>query len=303
MDTRNDHVLIAGSPRDPTFRYSAEAFHRQGRRPVLLDLDRFCRSGSVEGRLDDPASLSIRDGEEIVRLDRLRACYARFIELPLDQEEQGAAPWSRRRMLQAALSAADLLVVNRPDAGESNDSKPLQTWLLRQHGFHVPRSCTTNDADAAAEFIASCPRGAIYKSNSGFRSIVQPVTAADLDRLALLTTCPVLFQERIWGDDIRVHVVRDRCHAVLIRSPATDYRYDTSGLASEMPFTVPADLAARCVEITALFGLEFSGIDFVRSAQDGTFYCLEVNPMPGYHGYDLTLRGEISHSLGDLLFA
>jgi glutathione synthase/RimK-type ligase-like ATP-grasp enzyme len=205
-------------------------------------------------------------------------------------------------MLELAISAFDGLVVNRPLAGESNDAKPWQTALLAQAGFHVPRSCTTNEAAAARDFIASCRHGAIYKSNSGTRSIVQAVTADDVDRLGLLAACPVYFQERIWGADVRVHVVRDRCHAVLIRAPAVDYRYDTSGEATEEPYTIASELATRCVHITAAMGLQFSGIDFIR-ADDGTFYCLEVNPMPGYHGYDLTLSYAISESLGDLLFA
>jgi glutathione synthase/RimK-type ligase-like ATP-grasp enzyme len=113
----------------------------------------------------------------------------------------------------------------------------------------------------------------------------------------------VFFQERIWGADLRIHVVRDRCHGVLIRSPAVDYRYDRSGEVTEQPFSVPPDLAERCVSVTAALELEFSGIDFILSDHDDAYYCLEVNPMPGYAGYDLTLNYEISNSLGEVLSA
>lgn len=130
---------------------------------------------------------------------------------------------------------------------------------------------------------------------------MQAITSDDHSRFSLLTTCPVFFQERIWGADVRIHVVRDRCHGVIIRSPAVDYRYDKSGKATEHPFAIPPELAARCIDVTAAFGLEFSGIDLIRSEDEGGFYCLEVNPMPGYHGYDLTLNHEISGSLGALL--
>jgi hypothetical protein len=39
----------------------------------------------------------------------------------------------------------------------------------------------------------------------------------------------------------------------------------------------------------------------ILSDKQGEFYCLEVNPMPGYHGYDHQLNFAISDSLGALL--
>jgi glutathione synthase/RimK-type ligase-like ATP-grasp enzyme len=296
----HDPILLVGSPRDPTFGHTVEALRRQQRDVEILDLDRFCLSGSIEGRIDRPETLVVRDTGIAVNFNEFRSCYARFIDAPSDRKEGNGANWARYRVMQIAVGALDMLVVNRPDAGESNSSKPLQTALLERLGFQVPRSCSTNLEETAADFLRSCPRGAIYKSNSGERSIVQAVMPEDLERLPLLSACPVFFQERIWGDDVRVHVVRDRCHAIIIRSSEVDYRYDRSGKATEEPFEVPPVLAERCVAVTAAFGLEFSGIDFIR-AENGEFYCLEVNPMPGYHGYDLTLNGEISTSLGELL--
>jgi glutathione synthase/RimK-type ligase-like ATP-grasp enzyme len=294
-------MLLLGSPRDLTFRHTVWALGRQGRRFTVLDLDRFCAGGHVEGWLDDPATLRVMDSGDEVRLGRFRSCYARFIDLPRRLEREDPVAWGRYRFLQLAVAALDARVVNRPGAGESNDSKPLQSSLLARFGFRIPRGCATNVPGDAARFVESCPRGAIYKSNSGVRSIVQHLQPEDVGRLDAITYCPVFFQERIWGTDVRVHVVGHECHAVAIRSEAVDYRYDRSGTARDWPFTIPAELAARCVEVTAALGLEFSGIDFVQSDHDHEFYCLEVNPMPGYHGYDLTLGYAISDSLGSLL--
>lgn len=297
----NSAILLVGSPRDPTFGHTVAALQRQRLDQDILDLDRFCQTGSIDGSLDDPTSIIVSDSGASVHLASYRSCYARFVDLPSGEPADNESAWGRYRMLQLAISALNMLVVNRPGAGDSNDSKPYQTALLQHHGFHVPQSCSTNLPDAARSFIRSCREGAIYKSNSGERSIVQGVTEEDLGRLPLLADCPVLFQERIWGDDIRIHVVRDRCHGVRIRSSAVDYRYDESGTATEQAFAIPPELAARCVSVTAAFGLEFSGIDLIRDDRDGKFFCLEVNPMPGYHGYDLTLDHAISRSLGELL--
>ena len=111
----------------------------------------------------------------------------------------------------------------------------------------------------------------------------------------------MFFQERLWGDDVRVHVVADQCHAVRIRSDEVDYRYDRSGNVTEQRCDVPVEIKRKCIDATAALGLSFSGIDFVQMQSTGDYVCLEINPMPGYHGYDLTLDYGISASLGELL--
>ena len=288
-------VLILGSPRDPTFLHTVQAMTASGARFAVLDIDAFARGGHLSGSLDEPTSLRLHTIEKTWRLASFRSCYARFVDLPEGWE--GPAENARMQALQVAISSLDAFVVNRPTAGESNSSKPYQTVLLRRHGFDVPRSFTTNEPRLAGAFLETCPAGAIYKSNSAQRSIVQAVEVDDLDRLHLLVGCPVYFQERIRGSDVRVHVLRDQCFSVEIRSEEVDYRYDRSDQVTEGPHQLPPDIADRCVRITRSLGLEFSGIDFVRSDADRRYYALEVNPMPGYHGYDLTLRGAISRRL------
>ena len=283
------------------FAYSAVAFHRQGLSFLVLDLDRFCATGDIRGDLGRAESLVVGDGARSVRLDEFTSCYARFVELPLSWEPLPTAALWRFRLLQLAIESMSGLVVNRPFAGGSNNSKPHQVELLRHAGFEVPWGVSTNDPAEARDFIANCAGGAIYKSNSGIRSVVQEVGLEDLARLRTLPTCPVYFQERIEGDNVRVHVVGDRCHGVLIRSSMVDYRYDKSGNVLEQRCEVPTSLAKKCVAITARLGLIFSGIDFVRRSSNSRWVCLEVNPMPGYHGYDATLGGEICESLRKLL--
>ncbi|MFF4040284.1 hypothetical protein [Streptomyces sp. NPDC001816] len=54
------------------------------------------------------------------------------------------------------------------------------------------------------------------------------------------------------------------------------------------------------VRHTADLGTAFAGWDF-KVAGDGTYWCLEVNPMPAYDWYDRRLGGAISASLLGLL--
>lgn len=296
----SSHILVVGSPRDPTYRYTLSTPMPPSCEVVTLDLDRFAADPTIQldGEIGAQKGVSIVGSKGCVDFNEVSACYARFIDpRPESDPVVDEQVWARHRLLQLALAAAPFPVVNRPGAGESNDTKPVHTALLGASGFTVPRSCTTSSRDEALAFLESCPDGAIYKSNSGQRSIVQLVGPEDVERLSLLDRCPVYFQEQIRGTDIRVHVIGDRCHAVAIHSRTIDYRYDRSGTAREEPFIIPDALSERCVRATAALGLAFAGIDLIQRDDTGEFVALEANPMPGYHGYDLTLGGAIAASL------
>ena len=50
-------------------------------------------------------------------------------------------------------------------------------------------------------------------------------------------------------------------------------------------YDLPAELARRCVQLSAALGLAFAGID-LRIAPDGDVVCFEVNPSPAYSYYE-----------------
>ena len=70
--------------------------------------------------------------------------------------------------------------------------------------------------------------------------------------------------------------------------------------AQYFPYELPSDLVSRVVDATAAMGLTFAGWDF-KHADDGRFYALEANPMPGYHVYDGVVDREITHALVEYL--
>ena len=63
---------------------------------------------------------------------------------------------------------------------------------------------------------------------------------------------------------------------------------------------LPSHVKKDCLRVTAATGNLFSGIDF-KVDEQGNYWMLEVNPMPGYDGYDRRLGGCISQSLVHLL--
>jgi glutathione synthase/RimK-type ligase-like ATP-grasp enzyme len=199
-------------------------------------------------------------------------------------EARHATGFGELLWLWAELSPA--MMVNRPSAMASNGSKPRQALTIAAHGFAVPETLISTDADAVIEF-GERHEAVVYKSISGIRSIVSRLDLADRDRLADLSSCPTQFQQHVPGVDYRVHVVGDQVFCSRIESVADDYRYSSrQGLpVSVQPATLPGDWPDRCRALSAELDFLLAGID-LRCTPDGVWYCFEVNPSPAFSFYD-----------------
>lgn len=216
----------------------------------------------------------------------------------LDRTEL-AALYAVEGALTTLCDHGSLTVLNRPEAMASNSSKPYQLSLIAGCGFRVPDTLITTDADALRAFHARHGR-LIYKSISSARSIVGTFDPGDDVRLDDLTSCPTLFQPRIAGDDVRVHVVGQRIFASRIVSEGTDYRYAADATVTSM--LLPDDVAARCLEVSRVLGLPFTGID-LRRTPEGEWYVFEANPSPGFTYYEQLTGQPIADAVVDLLAA
>jgi glutathione synthase/RimK-type ligase-like ATP-grasp enzyme len=87
----------------------------------------------------------------------------------------------------------------------------------------------------------------------------------------------------VTGKNVRVHVVCDETVACAINSEGIDYRYSPSEIE---PFDLSPEIARRCVAVSRRLGLVLSGIDLILTPE-GEFYCLEVNPSPAFHCFDI----------------
>ncbi len=126
------------------------------------------------------------------------------------------------------------------------------------------------------------------------------MNAEHLDRLPLLRDSPTQFQAFVPGNNIRVHVVGDRCFAARIRSEAVDYRYASQeGLPPVImePTQLPSTVACACLRLTQELGLLFAGLD-LKETPEGEFFCFEVNTAPAFDYYELLASQPISAALG-----
>jgi glutathione synthase/RimK-type ligase-like ATP-grasp enzyme len=193
-------------------------------------------------------------------------------------------------------------VVNRLAGGMSNHSKPYQALHIRRCGLRTPPTLLTSDPQAARQFYEECGGQVIYKSMSGVCSIVRRIEAEHLVRLPSLRHGPAQLQAFIPGDNMRVHIVGDRCFATRIRSAAVDYRYARDdGHSVEMePATLPPEVAAACVRVACQLDLLLAGID-LKETPEGDYYCFEVNPSPEFLWYEQGSCQPISSALAELL--
>lgn len=203
------------------------------------------------------------------------------------------------QVLLSWIEMTPALVVNRPSAMSSNNSKPYQLQLIRDSGFNVPDTLVTTDPQAAREFW-KLHGSVIYKSVSGVRSIVRRLSTEHESRLDEVAHCPTQFQEYIDGTDYRVHVVSEQIFACEITSSADDYRHSQDAPPSLNACEVPREIAERCRELSACLNLAVAGID-LRRTRTGEWYCFEVNPSPGFSFYEHATGQPIAEAIADLL--
>ena len=198
--------------------------------------------------------------------------------------------------LMSCLEASDKFVVNRSEASASNNSKPYQLSVIEKAGLKIPITFITNEPAEAKQFIKD-NTDCIYKSISGIRSIVKRISESHHEYIEDVKWCPTLFQKVVPGINYRAHVINNEVYTVRIESDSLDYRY---GKTSMMIEELPADITQKCIHLTSVLGLHFSGIDLMRTP-DNEWYCFEVNSSPAYSYFELNSGLEISNALARAL--
>jgi hypothetical protein len=234
-------------------------------------------------------------GDVTAELRPESAFYCRIIDMSWSHPDDTSARARWQALtgsLQTWLDGVPGLVVNRWRGGIHNGSKPLHEAVLCEFGFNVPESITTSDLGEILAFVRRGP--AISKPICGVRADAIIVTEDDFTGFEP-TAGPVHLQRVVTGTDARIHVIGKEIVAQRVRADATDYRR-AGAIGDMLLFDPPPELQKLMVEGTRGIGLEFAGWDF-KIDDDGVFWCLEANPMPGYSPYDDCCEGAISRAL------
>lgn len=187
--------------------------------------------------------------------------------------------------MSGLFSAIDAFWINEPLRDEKAAQKLYQLKLARLCGLRPPRTCITNDPDAAGLFIAAeGETGTIYKAFSATERAwreTRLLREDELQHIANVRHAPVIFQEYIKADvDLRITVIGDEIFPAAIYSQETDYKVDfrmTMHEARFEPHRLPAAVEDGLRQLMRRLGLVYGAID-MRLTPDGEYVFLEVNP-------------------------
>lgn len=301
-------ILLWGLPGDNPLMRVLNALYRL-KHPVAFVDQRMILESEIEMCVGDGVDGTVRIGSQLIDLRTITAAYLRpYNSLQLavvERSGEGSPAWHHAlKFDDALLSWSELtsaLVVNRPTAMATNNSKPYQAGIIQSLGFAIPDTLLTTDPGAVQAFQAQHGE-VIYKSISAVRSIVSRLASGQKERLRQVAWCPSQFQEYIAGKDYRVHVVGEEVFACEIISQVDDYRYaGRQGANVDIrPYELPRDVADRCVALVAGIGLSVAGVD-LRCRSDGKWYCFEVNPSPAFTYYQDVTGQPIDEAIAHLL--
>lgn len=124
----------------------------------------------------------------------------------------------------------------------------------------------------------------VVKSLSGIRSIVVDETEFTKWNKKNLNNLPILFQEKVIGKDLRVHIVNKQLYGKISKvKEAVDYRYDSNFSTLEDLNIFTDELKRFCIEVSQNEENPLIGIDFIKT--ENSYVVLEANPSPGWSAY------------------
>ncbi|MBI3374023.1 MAG: ATP-grasp domain-containing protein [Betaproteobacteria bacterium] len=177
----------------------------------------------------------------------------------------------------AALGAAGKLVINQLDTYADHDTKAQLYEKLRAQQFPVPETLTTNDPERAWQFMKSHAE-VVVKPSVGVGS-TRLFNEQDRDRLDQFRICPVMIQERIRGDTLRINIVGDSV-VLAIRIVGSNENVDSRTAPRGFDFVkLPDEEEARIVRANRALGLHYAAWDIIES-HDGRYLYLDCNPGP-----------------------
>ncbi len=277
------------------------ALAQRGAATLRFDSDLFPTATQATFRQDAAGeSVVWSSGEHSVTLgptDALwyrRARTAARVPQTLEKQLRTACVDESETLLRGLMAVSPCFVLDLPELVKLCGHKPRQQRLAREVGMATPRTLMTNDPVQAADFVRSCAGGAVAKMLSAFAIYTEQqeeqvvfTTALNedhLSKLAGLSLCPMVFQERIEKRvELRITVIGNRIFTAAVDSASTpgaevDWRQKGVTLIKKwVPYSLPADIEASIHTYMQRIGMQYSAIDMIVEPS-GRHVFLEANP-------------------------
>lgn len=191
-------------------------------------------------------------------------------------------------------------VINPPSAQEVHRIKVSQLFSLMRAGLPVPPTVSGNDPEACRRFVEEQggehqvvlkPLAGIYKTRL--------LSEVGLDEA--LAAGPVLLQRYVRGETIRAYLVAGELHGagrILRRGSAVDSSVEQIGVE---PVELPQHAASAGWTAAERLGLSWTGMDFIRDADTGSYFILELNAAAMFAGFAQQTGCDIPGAIARLL--
>jgi glutathione synthase/RimK-type ligase-like ATP-grasp enzyme len=203
-----------------------------------------------------------------------------------------------------ALEDSGVPIFNPPSRSQLSRRKPYQLSVMRRLGVEMPATLVTNDPARARAFVddqRARGNATIVKPASG-GALTMTGEELDDDAYEYLRMAPAIFQERVFGRDLRVMVLDGEvisCAAIKVPDGTLDFRGNATYQAGRIAYDdveLPAAAQDQARQLASALGLRFTGID-IKHTDDDRYVLLEANSSPIY----LDVERKLGHPITDLL--
>lgn len=200
-------------------------------------------------------------------------------------------------------------VINPAGSIERAVDKYYTSALLEDAGIRTPRTAVTERFDEAIEAFGELGGDVVVKPlfgslGAGMVRVSDRDIAYRVFRALEMTRSVFYLQEFIphGNRDIRAFVVGVRVVASMLRV-AEGWKTNISGGATAEPYSLGEELADLSVRASETLGLEYAGVDLLRSERDGSVYVVELNSTPGWRGLQTVTEENIAAIIVDHLIS
>ena len=202
--------------------------------------------------------------------------------------------------LDSIFKNIDCLWVNSLNAINMHKTKAHQLHLMAKNGIRVPKTLITNDKEELKSFVENYKGDLIFKPvRGGAHTEKFDLQYLHDEKINNLKYCPVTFQEKLEGVDVRVYVVGDKIFAAEIRTTEIDFRNDPN--AEIVPVDITEHVKNDCFKIMEMFDLNFTGIDIRHNPETDEYVFIEANPSPMFIHFEKKTGFPVSETLAEML--
>jgi RimK family alpha-L-glutamate ligase len=201
-----------------------------------------------------------------------------------------------------------VLVVNPALSIEKSVNKYYTSALLEKAGITSPRTVVTESFTEAMSAFEELGGDVVVKPlfgslGAGMTRITDGDIAYRVFRALESTQSVFYVQEYVphGNEDIRMFIIGGEVVASM-RRVAAGWKTNISSGAAPESYEPTGEEVEMSLKAAETLGLEYTGVDLMRSEDDGTLYTLEVNSTPGWEGLQKVTSVDIAERLVEHVF-